>query len=110
VDTAVEILNAVGLSDAVFYRARFSELSTGQKERVKLASLLSKKPNLLIIDEFAAHLDVLTAQRVSRKLSSIVRSAGITLIVSTHRPEVIEALMPDKIIYVGETVRVETQK
>jgi ABC-type ATPase with predicted acetyltransferase domain len=107
VATAVEILNSVGLSDAVFYRARFSELSTGQKERARLASLLSKRPNLLIIDEFAAHLDVLTAQRVSRKLSSIVRSAGITLIVSTHRPEIIDALAPDKIVYVGETIREE---
>ncbi len=107
VATAVEILNSVGLSDAVFYRAKFSELSTGQKERMKLASLLSKKPNLLIIDEFASHLDVLTAQRVSRKISLIARNAGITLIVSTHRPEVIDALAPDKIIYVGEVIREE---
>ncbi len=101
VATAVEILNAVGLSDAVFYRARFDELSTGQKERAKLASLLASKPNVLVIDEFAAHLDALTAQRVARKLSAIARSAGITLIVSTNRPEVIRALSPDKIVYVG---------
>ncbi|NPA97101.1 MAG: GNAT family N-acetyltransferase [Crenarchaeota archaeon] len=98
---AVEVLNAVGLSDAVFYRARFEELSTGQKERAKLALLLASKPNLLIIDEFAAHLDALTAQRVARKLSSIARSAGITVIVSTNRPEVIRALGPDKIVFVG---------
>lgn len=98
---AVEILNMVGLSDAVFYRARFMELSTGQKERAKLASLLADKPNLLIIDEFAAHLDSLTAQRVARKLGKLARQAGITLIVATNRPDVIEALNPDKIIYVG---------
>ncbi len=99
--TAVEVLNAVGLSDAVFYRARFDELSTGQKERAKLALLLASKPNLLIIDEFAAHLDSLTAQRVARKLSTIARSAGITVIVSTNRPEVIKALGPTKIVFVG---------
>jgi len=98
---AVEILNSVGLSDAVFYRARFDELSTGQKERAKLALLLASKPNLLIIDEFTAHLDSLTAQRVARKLSAIARSAGITLIVSTNRPEIIRSLAPNKIIYVG---------
>ncbi len=98
---AVEILNAVGLSDAIFYRARFSELSTGQKERAKLASLLASKPNLLVIDEFAAHLDALTAQRVARKLGQLVRSAGITLIVATNRPEVIRALSPDKLVFVG---------
>jgi len=98
---AVEVLNSVGLSDAVFYRARFDELSTGQKERAKLALLLASKPNLLIIDEFAAHLDALTAQRVARKLSSIARGAGITLIVSTNRPEIIKALAPDKLVFVG---------
>ncbi len=98
---AVEILNVVGLSDAVFYRAKFSELSTGQKERAKLASMLSSKPNLLIIDEFAAHLDALTAQRVARKLGTIAKNAGITVIVSTNRSEIIKALGPTKIIYVG---------
>ncbi len=98
---AVEVLNIVGLSDAVFYRARFSELSTGQKERAKLASLLATKPNLLVIDEFAAHLDALTAQRVARKLGQLVRNAGITLIVATNRPEVIRALSPDKVVFVG---------
>lgn len=99
--TAVEILNSVGLSDAVFYRARFSELSTGQKERAKLASLLAERPNLLVIDEFTAHLDVVTARRVARRLGKIVREAGITLIVATNRPEVISALGPDKIVFVG---------
>jgi len=98
---AVEILNAVGLSDAIFYRARFSELSTGQKERAKLASLLATKPNLVIVDEFTAHLDRLTAQRVARKLAKIARQAGITLIVSTNRPEVLKALAPDKLVLVG---------
>ena len=98
---AVEILNAVGLSDAVFYRARFTELSTGQKERAKLASLLAEKPNLLIIDEFTAHLDKLTAQRVARRLGKLARQVGLTMIVSTNRPEVIAALAPDKVVLVG---------
>lgn len=98
---AVEVLNMVGLSDAVFYRARFAELSTGQKERAKLASLLAEKPNLLVIDELTAHLDTLTAQRVARKVGLLARKAGITLIVATNRSEIIETLNPDKIIYIG---------
>ena len=98
---AVEILNRTGLSDAVLFRAKFSELSTGQKERAKLASLLAGKPNLLLIDEFASHLDRLTAMRIAKKLSDLARSAGITLILVTHRVEIIRALNPDKIIFVG---------
>ncbi len=98
---AVEILNKAGLSDAVLYRARFHELSTGQKERAKLASLLAERPTLLLIDEFAAHLDTLTAMRVARRLSKLAREAGITTILVTHRVEVIRAIVPDKIIFVG---------
>ena len=106
---AVEVLNAVGLSDAVFYRARFDELSTGQKERAKLASLLAEKPSVVVIDEFTAHLDRLTAQRVARKLGVLARRAGLTLIVSTNRPEVLNALAPDKLVLVGYG-RVHVQK
>ena len=98
---SIEVLNISGLSDAVFYRARFSELSTGQKERAKIASLLAEKPNLLLIDEFTAHLDALTAQRVARKLASIARQHGITLVVATNRAEVLKVLSPDKVVYVG---------
>ena len=98
---SIEVLNVSGLSDAVFYRARFGELSTGQKERAKIASLLAERPNLILIDEFTAHLDSLTAQRVARKLASIARRHGITLVVATNRPEVLRVLSPDKVVYVG---------
>ncbi len=98
---AIEVLNISGLSDAVFYRAHFNELSTGQKERAKIASLLAERPNLLVIDEFTAHLDALTAQRVARKLSKIAREQNITLLLATNRAEVIKVLEPDLILYVG---------
>ena len=108
---AVEVLNKAGLSDAVLYRARFAELSTGQKERAKLAYLFASKPNLVVIDEFAAHLDALTAMRVARRLSKIAREAGMTMVLATHRAEVVEALEPDKIIYIGYgTARVEQRR
>ncbi|AEA46969.1 ATP-binding cassette domain-containing protein [Archaeoglobus veneficus] len=98
---AVEVLNRAGISDAVLYRARFGELSTGQKERFKLALCLAKRPSLMLVDEFAAHLDEMTAVRVARKISELARDAGITLIAVTHRKEVIDALSPDRILYVG---------
>ncbi len=98
---AVEVLNRCGISDAVLYRAKYGELSTGQKERFKLAMCLAAKPSLLLIDEFAAHLDSVTAMRVARKVAELVRDAGITLIAVTHRKEVIDALAPNKIVYVG---------
>ncbi len=98
---AVEILNYAGISDAVLYRATFSELSTGQKERARLAWLLAHRPNLILVDEFAAHLDPQTAMRVARRFSSLAREKGITLILVTHREEIIDTLEPDMIYIVG---------
>ncbi len=98
---AIEVLNMSGLSDAVFYRAKFSQLSTGQKERAKIASVLAERPNVIIIDEFAAHLDSLTARKVARKISQIARKFGITAILVVHRPDVLDVIGADRIIYVG---------
>ena len=101
VRAAIEVLNRVGLSDAVLYRARPQELSTGQRERFRLALLLALRPDLLLIDEFAAHLDVPTARRVALGLGKLCREAGITLVAATHRPEVHQALDPDLTVFVG---------
>ena len=98
---AVEILNYAGISDAVLYRAPFRELSTGQKERARIAYLLAHRPNLILIDEFAAHLDPTTAVRVARRMSQLAREKNITLVLVTHREEVIRALEPDRIYMVG---------
>ena len=98
---AVEILNKAGLFDSILYRAKLAEPSTGQKERAKLASLLAEKPNLIVIDEFTARLDALTAMRVAGKFSQLAREAGITLVLVTHKSEVIEAMEPDKVLFVG---------
>jgi len=101
VTMAIEILNVTGIADVVLYRARFSELSTGQKERARLAYLLAQKPNLLLLDEFGAHLDPPAAARVARKLADLCREKGITVILATHRPEVLRALTPDRVLLVG---------
>lgn len=98
---SIEVLNVAGIADAVLYRARFSELSTGQKERARIAYLLARRPNLLLIDEFAAHLDPQMALRVARKVAALCRQHGITLIAATHRPEVVQGLEPDLTLIVG---------
>lgn len=101
VTMAIEILNVTGIADVVLYRARFSELSTGQKERARLAYLLATQPNLLLLDEFAAHLDSAAASRVARKLAELCREKGVTVVLATHRPEALRALQPDRALVVG---------
>lgn len=98
---AIELLGYAGISDAVLYRAPFSELSTGQKERAKLAYMLARRPNVILVDEFTAHLDRRTAVRVARRFATLAREKGLTLVVVTHREEVLAALSPDRVYVVG---------
>lgn len=98
---AIEILGYAGISDAVLYRAPFQELSTGQKERAKIAWILAHRPNLILMDEFAAYLDPTTAMRLARRMSQLAREKGITLVLVTHREEIISALEPDALYMVG---------
>jgi len=101
---AAEILNRSGIADAVLYRSPYERLSPGQKERVRLARMIAEGANLLVIDEFCSHLDPKTAMRVARNFSSMCRELGITALIITHRPEVVDALAPDYMIYVGHGV------
>jgi len=101
VQEALEVLSISGISDAVLYRARFIELSTGQRERAKIAALLASRPNVLVVDEFMAHLDPTTARWVAGRISRVARQHGLTVIAATHRREVVEALQPSKILVVG---------
>jgi len=48
--------------------------------------------------------------RVAKKVSEIIREAGITAVIITHRPEVVKALDPDRVLFVGYgTVRVSKE-
>jgi len=84
-----------------FWSALPDQLSTGQRERFLLALLLAGRPDLLLVDEFAAHLDGPNARQLARALARLAREVGITLVVSSHRVEVRAALEPDRIVYVG---------
>lgn len=62
-----------------------SNLSGGQKQRVLLARALYKSPDLLIMDEGTAHLDIRTEMIVADALQSL----AITRLMVAHRPETI---------------------
>jgi putative ABC transport system ATP-binding protein len=85
---AAELLDLVGLSGHV--RQRPAEMSGGQQQRVAIARALANSPRLLIADEPTGQLDSETGRSVMRLLRSVVRAEGMTAIVSTHDPQMIE--------------------
>jgi cobalt/nickel transport system ATP-binding protein len=84
-------------------RAPF-ELSVGEKKRVAIASVLSLRPDVLLLDEPTASLD----PRTKWVLVSLIRELGRngrTIITATHELE-ITALIAERAVVLGEDRRV----
>jgi putative ABC transport system ATP-binding protein len=82
------MLSLVGLADHA--RQRPNELSGGQQQRVAIARALAGSPQLLIADEPTGQLDSQTGRQILRLLRTVVRSEGITALVATHDPVLID--------------------
>jgi putative ABC transport system ATP-binding protein len=76
------LLELVGLSNHSAQRP--SELSGGQQQRVAIARALANSPRLLIADEPTGQLDAETGATIMALIQSVVRSEGMTAIISTH--------------------------
>ena len=82
---ALEVLDAVGLSDRVNHGP--SELSGGQQQRVAIARALVNKPSIIFADEPTGNLDSKTEADVM-KLFKDLNDAGQTIILITHEQEI----------------------
>jgi cobalt/nickel transport system ATP-binding protein len=77
------------------YRDRLSHhLSMGEKKRIAMATVLSMRPSILVLDEPSAGLD----PRARRKLINLLREMPITMLVSTHDMAMVRDLFPRMIV------------
>lgn len=79
---------------------KWSELSSGYKMRFELARTLLRKPELLLLDEPLANLDVLAQQVILEDLKAIANSVNnpIALILSSQQLYEVEKIS-DKVIF-----------
>jgi len=84
----IESLERVGLGKRMHHRP--SELSGGEQQRVAIARAIAHRPRLVLADEPTAELDTKMGIRVVQLFRELVQIEGITVIMSTHDPNMME--------------------
>ncbi|CDL80991.1 ATP-binding cassette domain-containing protein [Xenorhabdus szentirmaii] len=91
---ALSLLSMAGLNDAYLFIRKPSEMSDGQRYRLKIAKLIESGANVWAADEFGAVLDRVTAQAVTSNFQRAARKIGATVMVATTHEDLINALRP----------------
>ena len=83
-DLAIARASLEATDTASFEERVFSTLSGGEKQRVVIASALAQEPELLLLDEPTASLDIGHQLDVQDLLLRLNRDRGMTMVLSTH--------------------------
>jgi zinc/manganese transport system ATP-binding protein len=112
IDEMLEAVDATEFSDA-----RLGELSGGEQQRVMIAHALINRPELLLLDEPLANLDLRSEQEVVGLLARISAGQQVAVLISAHDMNPLMGSM-DRIVYMAsgramsgttdEVVRTET--
>jgi putative ABC transport system ATP-binding protein len=97
-----ELLELVGLAGRA--RHRPYELSGGEQQRVAIVRALANRPKLLIADEPTGQLDSSNARTIMKVIRELVHSEGVSAIVATHDPLLLD--VADRVVELrdGEAV------
>ena len=83
-DLAIARRALAATGTAEFEGRAFSTLSGGERQRVVIASALAQSPQLLLLDEPTASLDIGHQIEVQTLLSRLNSDDGMTMVLSTH--------------------------
>jgi ATP-binding cassette subfamily C protein LapB len=106
-----DVLRKLGLYDMVAAHPRGLDmpiteagggLSGGQRQLVSIARMMLRDPKLVFMDEPTAHMDQNTEARVIHVLKEWLQ--GRTLLMSTHRPQLLEWADSIAVIDAGQCV------
>ena len=78
-----------------------NELSRGMKQKVSLAAMLAREPDLLFLDEPTLGLDIESSLSLRREIRRLVDTEDMTVVVSSHDMDVIEQLC-DRVIILND--------
>ena len=88
VKRAKECLRLVGLEKRIHHRP--GELSGGEQQRVAIARAFAHSPDIIFADEPTAELDTATGLQVIKLFKDLVEQQGLTVVMTTHDPSMME--------------------
>lgn len=102
---AIEMLDIASLLDKPF-----KVLSTGQVRKVLLAKAIAAKPQLLILDEPFAGLDIGSQQRLSSALSALINAGQSIIIIDFFHQELPENIRKILLLDDGKNAIFDTRE
>lgn len=84
VDRALAEVGAAGLAEQAF-----SELSEGQKQRVLMARLVASAPDLAVLDEPTAAMDMVAEKQTMELIDMLRKAFDLTILIVSHHLPVI---------------------
>jgi ATP-binding cassette subfamily C protein LapB len=112
-----DVLRQLGLYDMVARHPRGLDmpiteagggLSGGQRQLVSIARMMLRNPRLVFMDEPTSSMDQNTEARVIQVLSTWLQ--GRTLLISTHRPQLLDWVDSIAVIEAGQCIAMGEKK
>lgn len=83
-----EVLSMVGLAERMYHLP--NQMSGGEQQRVAIARAVAHKPKVIFADEPTGALDTASGLTVMKLFKDLVSKEGITIVMTTHDPNLME--------------------
>ena len=105
-ERVARLLASAGLSERA--REQVDRLSGGMRRRLELARALVHRPDLLVMDEPTTGLDAAAFRAFWEEVEALRRGEGLTVVLTTHRPDEAERCDRLAVLAGGRIVACET--
>jgi len=98
-------IDRLGLADVA--GAAYSETSGGQQRKAILARVVVQEPQLLLLDEPTAHLDLGAREQIVQTIQQLQRESRLPVVLVCHEVEVLPAACDRVVVLDGGVVRAD---